>query len=95
MMLYNIKTRQHYESPEYHHIIDLENITSVSPISPTSYTGYNIGLSHVDFCVYLKVGHPVRITIETGHLSPCTEEDIAYAEQERQRLIEAWKNVDN
>lgn len=76
---------------QQYHIIDLDYIVGIGPVNPVSYSGNSFGEAHAYFDVFIKIGQPVRITINSGSTLKCPDSLVAYFQVEREKLIEAWE----
>jgi hypothetical protein len=60
-------------------------------VYPVSYSGYSFGEAHAYFDVFIKIGQPVRITINSGSTLKCSDSLVNNFCLERDKLIEAWE----
>jgi len=74
--------------------IDLDNVTSIGPISVRNYTGFDIGESHAGYQVHLMLGRPIYIMYSSGTCLSFPEDLLVSVISEQEKLIYAWTNKD-
>lgn len=74
--------------------VDLDSIVSISPIAVCNYTGFNIGISHADYLIYVQLGQPILIRYNSGTCLEFPDDLLKQVEVEQNKLTDAWKNKD-
>jgi hypothetical protein len=92
MKIYNINLNLNPFEPACAQLVDLDRIVSITPISVRNYTGYEFGISHADFHIYIDMGCPVLVRFKSGTMLPFPEDVLLRAKAEQEKLISAWKN---
>jgi hypothetical protein len=85
MNIYNIDIGLNQFEPRKIHYIDLDSIVSISPVSVRNYTGYDLGISHADYFIYVTLMQPT-IVMYNPEGSKISQEDLLNkirAEQEK------------
>jgi len=94
MNIHSIDLTHNPFEPACMQLVDLNSIVSITPISVYNYTGFNIGISHADFHIYINMGYPILVRFNSGTCLEFPKCRLKQVTAEHEKLIDAWKNKD-